>query len=179
MDRAKIIEMINNADLPKILKKAGIKDGDSSGASGANAAAERRKERVRKATVGKICAAIVEKVNADNKLSFLRLFAEAVLHEACFDAQRMFIQRRDPAIKGDAIRTEVKKIFLALKDGELLGFCFEILILNHAWSTWGSQYGPVTPRICKHYGIDTAKLKSKVEAEFKAKKQKKLKNPAK
>jgi ParB/RepB/Spo0J family partition protein len=169
----KIIEMINNTDLPKIFKKAGIKDRDSSGSSGANAAVERRKERVRKATVGKICAAIVEKVNADNKLSFLRLFAEAVLNEACFDAQRMFIQRRNPAIKGDAIRIEVKKIFLALKDEELFGFCFEILILNHAWSTWGSQYGPITPKVCKHYKIDTAKLRAQVEAEFKAKKQKK------
>ncbi|MFA4991494.1 MAG: ParB/RepB/Spo0J family partition protein [Candidatus Omnitrophota bacterium] len=172
----KIIEMVDKSVLPKMLKNAGIK-GDSPSSSGQDFAADRRKERIRKAVIDKIAVTVMAKVRGDTDKTYLRILAKMTSDHCSFDQKRAFIQRHDPKVKGDAVYKAIDTYLGNLPENQLTVFCLEILLAIDAVGAYygGSKYGSRGPELCKHYKIDIKKIESLVTTEFKTKKGKAVK----
>lgn len=168
----KIIEMVDKKDLPKIMKNAGIKGSvSSSGDSVAKAAETRRKERIRKIIIDRIAALVTEHARKDKDQKYLRPLAEAFLHHAHFDEQRVFIQRKFPDIKGGDVYKEIKKQLANTPTSEMMLFCFEIILACDGVGQYygGPRYGTMGPALCELYKIDIKKIEAQVIAELKTK----------
>ena len=173
-----LVELLSNAEAKRIREQLGIKGRNLNNSSNtADQAKARREERIRKLAVNKIVDAVIAAARVDKAQTFLRPLAESVKRAACFDAERWFVQRRDPAVKGEAVTKELDEHLKSISDEELLLFCLELRMLAEVVSSY-SRYGETPPQLTKLYGIDTQKLIAKAREEVQSKQNKK-KAPAK
>jgi hypothetical protein len=162
--KMELVELITQSEAARIKKELGIKgrnsDNDHSRQDRANAAKE---EKNRKKVLCALITAISDKVKEDGKMSFMCLFAEAVLRASSFDAKRIYVQQRDPKVKGDQVYDELKKHLDSLKlNNELLAFSLSLLMIDEA--AWRG-YGETATALAKLYGIDIKKIAVAIKKE--------------
>jgi ParB/RepB/Spo0J family partition protein len=163
-EKCDIIELITKNEANRIKKQLGIKGRNADNNSTTHDMAKARKEeRIRRLTVSKIADAIVAKIKTDKDMSFLRPFAEACLRSANEATQRLFILRRNPKLKRDQVYDAMKEHLKNISDSELFGFWAEVTICTEA--EWRG-YGELALNLCKHYKIDSQKIKEAAKKEL-------------
>lgn len=175
-------ELVKKDDLKKALKAAGVKRESASGGDDAYKDEQRKlreKQALRRATVERALAALVDEVEARKPdLGFWRFLAGTFASAGWHDESVLVAKRRGLDTKGRRPSEAIDAHIETLKEGQLRGIVIELLCGTPP-HTYSSDYGQRLRDACEHFGINLKGIEKEVAADLKAAKKAKGKKGGK